>query len=86
VYYTSAEQLRELQALASKGCKKRPSKLQSFSAFLWQLIASHACHMGKENANMITKMGIVVDGKHALDTLSFQLSKFIVIISLSCSC
>uniref|UniRef100_A0A7C9EZH2 Shikimate O-hydroxycinnamoyltransferase n=1 Tax=Opuntia streptacantha TaxID=393608 RepID=A0A7C9EZH2_OPUST len=66
VYYTSAEQLCELQALASKGCEKRASKLQSFSAFLWQLIASHACQMGEENANKVTKMGIVVDGRSRL--------------------
>jgi len=78
VYYTSAEQLCELQALASKGCEKRASKLQSFSAFLWQLIASHACQMGEENANKVTKMGIVVDGKHTLNTLSFRWSKFII--------
>lgn len=76
VYLISKNQLSNLQSLCDEDldkvengcCKRKTSKLQSFSAFLWQIIASHACQLGVEYVNKISKMGIVVDGKHAMFT------------------
>ncbi|KAF2309182.1 hypothetical protein GH714_001100 [Hevea brasiliensis] len=41
IYYVKADQLNELQSLASSDGYKR-TKLESFSAFLWQLVAKSA--------------------------------------------
>ena len=59
IYYVSSEQLSLLQKLAtSKGSSYRRTKLESFSAFPWKMIAE------MENDNKkICKMGIVVDGR-----------------------
>ncbi|KAK9698355.1 hypothetical protein RND81_08G098500 [Saponaria officinalis] len=73
IYNISADQLRRLQCLASncsldccKGSFMR-SKLQSFSAFLWKLVASHAYHFEPDtNGSGFCKMGIVVDGRTRL--------------------
>lgn len=59
IYYVTAEQIIKLQALAtSNGCKR--SKLESFCAFLWKLVAGSATHNDVEK---LCKMGIVVDGR-----------------------
>ncbi|MBA0836313.1 hypothetical protein Goarm_008540 [Gossypium armourianum] len=58
IYYITSEQLNEFQSLACTNGYKR-TKLESFSAFLWKLIAVLAA---KDGFNF-TKMGIVVDGR-----------------------
>ncbi|XP_021765880.1 shikimate O-hydroxycinnamoyltransferase-like [Chenopodium quinoa] len=66
VYYVSKYQLDILQSLAQIECCKKISKLQSFSAFLWQIIGSHTCQLGMDHVNKISRMGIVVDGRNRL--------------------
>lgn len=58
IYYVKAHELTRLQSLASSNGYKR-TKLESFGAFLWQLIAKCAI----KNSTKISKMGIVVDGR-----------------------
>jgi hypothetical protein len=63
IYYITAEQLSRLQSLASaKGCRR--TKLESFSAFLWKMVAKSAIAQNAEKK--ITKMGVVVDGRTRL--------------------
>ncbi|XP_050382421.1 coniferyl alcohol acyltransferase-like [Argentina anserina] len=62
IYYVTAEHLIELQALASSNGFKR-SKLESFSAFLWKVVAGS--HSGND-VDKLCKMGIVVDGRTRL--------------------
>ena len=59
LYYIKADALDDLQALAS-GSKRR-TKLESFSAFLWKLVAKHAATDPVPSKN--SKLGIVVDGR-----------------------
>lgn len=64
IYYIKSEQLNELQLLASShGCSKR-TKLESFSAFLWKMVALSG--RGTVADKKISKMGIVVDGRTRL--------------------
>ncbi|XP_034696719.1 shikimate O-hydroxycinnamoyltransferase-like [Vitis riparia] len=68
IYYVTAEQLSLLQTLAStsKGSSYKRTKLESFSAFLWKMVAASAV---MENDNKKTcKMGIVVDGRRRLSS------------------
>ncbi|XVF74901.1 hypothetical protein PTKIN_Ptkin13bG0147700 [Pterospermum kingtungense] len=58
IYYITSEQLNDLQLLACSNGYKR-TKLESFSAFLWKMMALLAA---KDNFE-VTKMGIVVDGR-----------------------
>ncbi|XP_039004358.1 coniferyl alcohol acyltransferase-like isoform X2 [Hibiscus syriacus] len=58
IYYIPSEQLNELQSLACSNGYKR-TKLESFSAFLWKMVALRAAKDGFK----FTKMGIVVDGR-----------------------
>ncbi|CAH8356290.1 unnamed protein product [Eruca vesicaria subsp. sativa] len=62
--YIKADNLVKLQTLAS-GLKRR-TKLESFSAFLWKLVAKHAATdpVGVPAKN--AKLGIVVDGRRKL--------------------
>ncbi|XP_021297029.1 shikimate O-hydroxycinnamoyltransferase-like [Herrania umbratica] len=62
IYYITAEQLNELQSLACSNGYKR-TKLESFSAFLWKMVALVAA---KDDDSEFTKMGIVVDGRGRL--------------------
>nr|AHA90802.1 cinnamyl alcohol acyltransferase 1 [Larrea tridentata] len=63
IYYVTSEQLNLLQGLASSsGCKR--TKLESFSAYLWKMVAKYASK--NYPRNVITKMGIVVDGRTRL--------------------
>lgn len=63
IYYITCEQLNDLQSLAtfsaSNGYNIKRTKLESFSAFLWKMVALSGA---KDNFE-ITKMGIVVDGR-----------------------
>ncbi|PON37059.1 Transferase [Parasponia andersonii] len=64
IYHVKAERLEELQALAgSNGRHKWPTKLESFSAFLWKMVAKCAASDGPEK---VCKMGVVVDGRRRL--------------------
>ncbi|KAL9227014.1 hypothetical protein vseg_002762 [Gypsophila vaccaria] len=73
IYHISVDQLCRLQCLASdcsvdccKGSFMR-SKFQSFSAFLWKLVAAHAYEYGHGSSGSGScKMGIVVDGRTRL--------------------
>ncbi|PSR85239.1 Anthranilate N-benzoyltransferase protein [Actinidia chinensis var. chinensis] len=66
IYYIEAEEINRLQSLASANNNgKRRSKLESFSAFLWKLIAA-----GGDDPNKRCKMGIVVDGRERLNNHS----------------
>ncbi|KAL5554384.1 hypothetical protein UlMin_041785 [Ulmus minor] len=61
IYYVKAEELEHLQALASSDrCPK--TKLVSFSAFLWKLVAKTKA----SDSSKLCKMGIVVDGRMRL--------------------
>ncbi|XP_059636217.1 coniferyl alcohol acyltransferase-like [Cornus florida] len=60
IYYVEAEQLSELQVLASEA-GQRKTKLESFTAFLWKMIAAVEGGSFKR-----CKMGIVVDGRTRL--------------------
>ncbi|KAL9416288.1 hypothetical protein AB3S75_039477 [Citrus x aurantiifolia] len=64
IYYIKSEQLNELQLLASSDECKR-TKLESFSAYLWKMVALS----GNDNdgsGTRISKMGVVVDGRTRL--------------------
>ncbi|KDP25023.1 hypothetical protein JCGZ_22558 [Jatropha curcas] len=65
IYYVKADSLNKLQSLASSiGCQR--TKLESFSALLWQLVAKSA----QNGMAKVSKMGIVVDGRTRLgDTM-----------------
>nr|XP_043628814.1 coniferyl alcohol acyltransferase-like [Erigeron canadensis] len=61
MYYIRAESIERLQSEASTNEAKR-SKLLSFTAYLWKLLA----HEGNDSANGPFRMGIVVDGRRFL--------------------
>ncbi|CAI0409939.1 unnamed protein product [Linum tenue] len=66
IYHVSSDELIKLQTLANgnnNNKKNRFSKLESFCAHLWQLVARST--RGDKN-DVVTKMGIVVDGRSRL--------------------
>ncbi|KAJ8753397.1 hypothetical protein K2173_019796 [Erythroxylum novogranatense] len=65
IYYVKSDDLNRLQSLASSSGSKR-TKLESFSAFLWQMIAKHAETHNDGRKLITSKMGIVVDGRNRL--------------------
>lgn len=65
IYYVDAEQLRQLQQLASSGECKR-SKLESFSSFLWKVLVKCSLCSSADPAISTSRMGIVVDGRTRL--------------------
>jgi hypothetical protein len=64
IYYIPADQLRRLQSLASTNGRRR-TKLESFSAFLWKMVAKWAIAKNVDKKKM-TQMGVVVDGRTRL--------------------
>ncbi|WCJ37185.1 HXXXD-type acyl-transferase family protein [Euphorbia peplus] len=67
IYYVKADQLDRLQSLATpKDSHKIRTKLESFCALLWQLVAKSAAKTSGDS-NSYTKMGIVVDGRSRLN-------------------
>jgi len=68
IYYIKENALEDLQRLASGSSPKtgygQRTKLESFSAFLWKLVAKHTGRDLVSNKN--SKMGIVVDGRRRL--------------------
>ncbi|KAF8097931.1 hypothetical protein N665_0279s0060 [Sinapis alba] len=61
IYYIKADVIQELQTLASNG---KRTKLESFSAFLWKLVAKHTATTDSKLLN--SKLGVVVDGRKKL--------------------
>ena len=61
IYFVTLEELYRLQSLAdwTNNGTTKPTKLESFSAYLWKLVANAAIRGG-------SKMGIVVDGRRRL--------------------
>lgn len=66
IYYVSAESVDQLQARATSNGSRR-TKLESLSAYLWQLVARSDKNGGR---NESCKMGIVVDGRTRLTSSS----------------
>ncbi|KAI6672127.1 hypothetical protein NL676_007012 [Syzygium grande] len=62
IYYVTATLLSELQQMASSNGSKR-SKLESFSAFLWKMVAESSLVANNQDSKAISRMGIVVDGR-----------------------
>ncbi|KAI3709039.1 hypothetical protein L2E82_38750 [Cichorium intybus] len=62
IYYMTAESINQIQCEASSK-ERRRSKLQSFTAFLWKLLA----HGDDCNVSTTSRMGIVVNGRKFLD-------------------
>lgn len=67
IYYVPAEQVHRMQSLAATTINgnTKPTKLESFSAFLWKLVA-RAASKGVSGKRVISKMGVVVDGRKRL--------------------
>ncbi|XP_031379963.1 shikimate O-hydroxycinnamoyltransferase-like [Punica granatum] len=73
IYYVPADQLRQLQLAASSNDCKR-TKLESFSSFLWKMVAQsssfrsedHPASSSNPRMSLTSKMGIVVDGRTKL--------------------
>ncbi|XAR66982.1 Alcohol O-acetyltransferase [Bertholletia excelsa] len=61
IYYIEGAQLDWLQSQAASAAGYRRSKLESFSSFLWKLVAS-----GGRDPSKTCKIGIVVDGRERL--------------------
>ncbi|KAK9155779.1 hypothetical protein Sjap_003259 [Stephania japonica] len=63
IYYIDADTINQIHSLANRGNSikghMQKSKLESFTAFLWQVFAGR---IGNEKAKRI-KMGIIVDGR-----------------------
>ncbi|KAL0910640.1 hypothetical protein M5K25_021642 [Dendrobium thyrsiflorum] len=60
IYYITAEEIDRLQSIASSNGLHRRTKLESFTAYLWKLIA----RVGK--SGQVCRMGVVVDGRRRL--------------------
>ncbi|KAK1437018.1 hypothetical protein QVD17_02803 [Tagetes erecta] len=59
IYYIRAKSINQLQSEASTTKETKRSKFQSFTAFVWKLIA-------QENPNATSRMGVVVSGREFL--------------------
>ncbi|XP_028074045.1 hydroxycinnamoyltransferase 1-like [Camellia sinensis] len=68
IYYVVSEELSYLQSQATSSNGIKRSKLVSFSAFLWKLIASAEKSKSESgsNSNNRCKLGVVVDGRGRL--------------------
>ncbi|RDX83233.1 Shikimate O-hydroxycinnamoyltransferase, partial [Mucuna pruriens] len=67
IYYVKSENLNRLQELASIDGVKR-TKLESFSAFLWKMVAEAAASF-KGEKKLVARMGVVVDGRKKLSNM-----------------
>ncbi|KAJ7954600.1 HXXXD-type acyl-transferase family protein [Quillaja saponaria] len=78
IYYVTADQINKIQSLAnsnSNNTVNKRTKLESFSAFLWQLVAKSAIsesnhYYHKNGKKPIARMGMVVDGRTRLKNKS----------------
>ncbi|KAI7732304.1 hypothetical protein M8C21_008104 [Ambrosia artemisiifolia] len=66
IYYIEAKDISYLQTQSSLNGNPKRSKLMSFTAFLWKIIAE--CEDGFKSC----KMGVVVDGRGRFDKLSLS--------------
>ncbi|XP_062082681.1 coniferyl alcohol acyltransferase-like [Humulus lupulus] len=64
LYYIKAEHIKHLQTLASLNNNNNVTKLETFSAFLWKLIAKHSS--SSDNKEKLCRVAIVVDGRKLL--------------------
>lgn len=62
MYYVTAAKLSDLQQRACSNGGKR-SKLESFSAFLWKMVAESSSVADNGDNKTMSRMGIVVDGR-----------------------
>ncbi|KAK7316685.1 hypothetical protein RJT34_00325 [Clitoria ternatea] len=67
IFYVTAEQLHHLQSITTSTTTTttKRTKLECFSAFLWKMVASSTLR-DKNSEKLISKMGIVVDGRNKL--------------------
>ncbi|KAL7592140.1 hypothetical protein Lser_V15G33524 [Lactuca serriola] len=61
IYYISVESINSLQLQASTK-ETRRSKLQSFTAYIWKLLA----HEGDDDVNKTSRVGVTVSGRNLL--------------------
>ncbi|XLU63483.1 hypothetical protein S245_022692 [Arachis hypogaea] len=67
IYYTTADQLSHMQSLASSSDPiKNRTKLESFTAFLWKMVAMATSSSSSSEKMLVAKMGVVVDGRKRL--------------------
>ncbi|KAK9055291.1 hypothetical protein SSX86_026373 [Deinandra increscens subsp. villosa] len=66
IYYMEAKDITHLQTTSSFNGNPKRSKLVSFTAFLWKIMAE--CEDGLNTC----KMGVVVDGREKLENISFD--------------
>ncbi|XP_010058984.1 coniferyl alcohol acyltransferase [Eucalyptus grandis] len=62
LYYVTNAKLSELQQSACSNGSKR-TKLESFSAFLWRMVAESSLVADNDDNKTMSRMGIVVDGR-----------------------
>ncbi|XP_010030883.2 LOW QUALITY PROTEIN: coniferyl alcohol acyltransferase [Eucalyptus grandis] len=67
MYYVTAAELSKLQQRAYSNGSKR-SKLESFSAFLWKMVAESSSGASNDDDKRMSRMGIVVDGRCRLES------------------
>ncbi|XP_020596575.1 hydroxycinnamoyltransferase 1-like, partial [Phalaenopsis equestris] len=60
LYYIAADEINRLQSIASSEGRRRRTKIEAFTAYLWKLIG----RCGKRGE--VTRMGVVVDGRRGL--------------------
>ncbi|KAJ1388000.1 Transferase [Sesbania bispinosa] len=80
IYYITSEQLNCLQSLANSNGTKR-TKLEAFSAFLWKMVATAAVKIDGKKW-VVSKMGMVVDGRKRLNKESIMDSYFGNVLSI----
>ncbi|CAK7339764.1 unnamed protein product [Dovyalis caffra] len=77
IYIMKADELTQLQSLATFNGYSKRTKMESLSAFLWQLVAKYCAIKDDDNCSSsssnkastkISKMGIVVDGRTRLSS------------------
>ena len=76
IYYVKVEQLEQLQALAGSGSNSRynrPTKLESFSAYLWKMVAQCSA---SDDSEKVCKMGVVVDGRRRLSRTTATMDSY----------
>lgn len=71
IYYIGSSEIDLLQSRSSHGGGSRRSKIESFSAFLWQTLASAAA-----DPSRTVKLGVVVDGRARLSSGTTPLESY----------
>ncbi|KAL5562728.1 hypothetical protein UlMin_032475 [Ulmus minor] len=75
IYYVKAEQLDHLQAVAScvNGSLIKRTKLETFTAFLWKMVAKSS---PQNDSEKFSKIGVVVDGRRLLTKEDKDMSSY----------